>query len=75
MRIAAVVLAGGEGRRIGGNKPLRVLGGKAFSIARLFRRGSGRIKSPSRFATTRRLPGRVRSPLSMSRLSKALLRA
>lgn len=27
MKVAAVVLAGGQGRRIGGNKPLRMLGG------------------------------------------------
>lgn len=28
MKIAAIILAGGEGRRIGGNKPLRLLGGR-----------------------------------------------
>lgn len=28
MNVAVVILAGGEGRRIGGNKPLRLLGGK-----------------------------------------------
>lgn len=30
MRVAAVILAGGEGRRIGGNKPLRQLAGRSL---------------------------------------------
>ncbi|GAA4720749.1 molybdenum cofactor guanylyltransferase [Sphingomonas lutea] len=30
MRIAVVILAGGQGRRIGGNKPLRVLAGRTL---------------------------------------------
>lgn len=30
MRLAAVILAGGEGRRIGGNKPLALMGGQTL---------------------------------------------
>lgn len=30
MRVAAVILAGGEGRRIGGGKPLKALGGQSL---------------------------------------------
>lgn len=30
MKMAAVILAGGQGKRIGGNKPLRMLGGVTF---------------------------------------------
>jgi molybdopterin-guanine dinucleotide biosynthesis protein A len=40
VKVAVVILAGGEGKRIGGNKPLRLLGGKSL-LERVMRYASG----------------------------------
>ena len=56
--IAAVVLAGGEGRRIGGGKPLRLLGGET-----LLARALGQAAAFSdRVALAVRAPGQVEAP-------------
>lgn len=57
-QIAAVVLAGGEGRRIGGGKPLRVLGGET-----LLARALGQADAFSdRVALAVRDPAQVEAP-------------
>lgn len=56
--IAAVVLAGGEGRRIGGGKPLRILGGESL-LARAL--GQAAVVS-DRVALAVRDPAQVGAP-------------
>lgn len=65
--IAAVVLAGGEGRRIGGGKPLRMLGGKT-----LLTRAVGQAAAFSdRVALAVRHPGQVGAPEGLAVIADA----
>lgn len=65
--IAAVVLAGGEGRRIGGGKPLRMLGGETLLV-----RALGQANTFSdRVALAVRDPAQVGAPGGVAVISDA----
>ena len=65
--IAVVVLAGGEGRRIGGGKPLRMLGGETL-LARALRQAAG---CSDRVALAVRDPAQVGAPGDVAMISDA----